>query len=169
MKLTCMKENSDYGITKSGNVYSHKTGKWKLLKPQTDTDGYLQVRLFNNGNSRLTFVHRIVAETFLSNPDGLPEVNHVDGNKRNNDVRNLKWCTRQENMLHAHDTGLAKTRTPIVATNIRTGERLTFKGQRDAARILGVNQGNMNHALKRKNGSSMGYRFEYAKGSDLDD
>lgn len=153
----------DYGVTETGEVYSRKTGVWKKLKPQTDTDGYLQVRLCYGASSRLVFVHRLVAETYLSIPAGCAEVNHIDGNKKNNHVSNLEWCSRRDNMLHAHDHGLINTRTPIMATDIHTGEQFIFKGQHDAARSLGIDQGNINHALRRDDGTSRGYRFEYVK------
>ena len=167
MRFTILKENKDYAVTKTGRIYSHKSGKWTELKPQTDTDGYQQVRLFNNGSGRLTFVHRIVAETFLNKSTFCNEVNHKDGDKKNNNVKNLEWCTRQHNILHAHDSGLVGSRTPISITNISTGETMFFKGQHDAARKLHINQGNINHALKRNNGTCYGYRVEYASKEDV--
>ena len=166
MRFTKLKEYPDYGVTRTGKVYSHKSGKWKPLKPQKDTDGYEQVRLSKNGKSRLTFVHRLVADTFIPKQEGYNEVNHIDGNKLNNRADNLEWCTRRENVLHAHNTGLIKTRTPIVATNLKTGEKTIFKGQHEAARQLNLNQGNINHALRNKNRNAYGYHFEYAKEVD---
>ena len=166
MRIKPLSRNPDYAATKSGRVYSHKSGKWKALKPQKDTDGYLQVRLCNNGSSRLTFVHCLVAEEHIPNPNNYPEVNHKDGNKENNTVRNLEWSTRKDNMLHAHNSGLIKTRKPILATNLKTNEKKIFRGQREAARELNVNQGNINHALKRENGTAYGYKFEYARKED---
>ena len=168
MKESVIKNYPDYKIDTNGTVTSYIRGKAKVLKPQKDTDGYLQVKLSNGISSRLMFVHRLVAETFLEKEEGCYEVNHVDGNKLNNDVSNLEWCDRRRNMLHAHDLGLAKTRTPLIATNIETKERTEFRGQHDAARILGISQGNIAHALKRNNGSCGGYRFEYLKDGDPD-
>ena len=167
MRITILKDHPDYGATKNGKIYSRKSGKWKELKPQTDTDGYLQVRIYEHDSKRLTFVHRIVAETFIDKPDRCDEVNHINGDKRNNSVSNLEWCTRAENISHAHDIGLIKTRTPISLTNIYTNEKRIFKGQHEASRELGINQGNLNHALKRKNGTCQGYRAEYIKDGDV--
>ena len=166
MRVTVLRDHPDYGATKTGKIYSHKSGKWKELKPQSDTDGYLQVRIFDRGRGRLTFVHRLVAETFIDNPNGYSEVNHVNGNKKDNRFSNLEWCTRSGNIRHAHDTGLVRTRTPISLTNIHTNEERIFKGQHEASRELGINQGNLNHALKRKNGTCQGYRVNYISDGD---
>jgi hypothetical protein len=89
-----------YRVFMDGRVYSVVKGKW--LKPYTNTRGYLQVCL----HGRQLLVHRLVASAFLSNANGLPHVNHLDGDKRNNDVDNLEWCTPRANMLHAWRTGL---------------------------------------------------------------
>lgn len=161
MEPNVYKKNPDYGATENGDIYSRKSGIWRKLKPQTDTDGYQQVRLFGAGTNRLTFVHRIIADVFMVKPQDCTEINHIDGNKRNNSVSNLEWCTRRRNMLHAHDAGLINTRTPILVTNMSTGERFVCEGQHEAARRLGINQGNINHALKRDNGTCCGYSFQY--------
>ena len=67
---------------------------------------YPVVALCNVNGKKSVRVHRIVAETFLENPYNLPEVNHIDGNKNNNHVENLEWCTHLENTNHAWATGL---------------------------------------------------------------
>jgi hypothetical protein len=89
-----------YRVFMDGRVYSLRKSKW--LKPWTNTSGYRQVELCR----RKWLVHRVVATAFLNNSRALPMVNHLDGDKRNNGVDNLEWCTPTENMLHAWQTGL---------------------------------------------------------------
>ena len=68
--------------------------------------GYLSVELWCNYKRKVKKIHRLVAETFIKNPFFKKEINHKDGNKKNNCVENLEWCTRSENMSHAYRTGL---------------------------------------------------------------
>lgn len=77
--------------------------KGKLLSPYITKKGYLKVALYlnNNGENTKFRIHRLVAETFIPNPQNLPEVNHIDGNKINNSVTNLEWCTGEYNREHA--------------------------------------------------------------------
>ena len=69
-------------------------------------NGYMDTSLYVNGKNAHPRIHRLVAEAFIPNPDNLPQVNHIDGNKLNNYVSNLEWVTRKQNMRHAWDNGL---------------------------------------------------------------
>lgn len=89
-----------YQVSNFGNVLSlnyGRTGKPKLLKPLTEGGGYLFVNLCKNGKKKMFKIHRLVAETFLENPDNLPQVNHKDEDKTNNRVDNLEWCDNKYN------------------------------------------------------------------------
>ena len=76
----------------------------KELKGMIDNSGYREVIIDN----KQKLVHRIVAECFIPNPENKPCVNHKDGNKLNNDISNLEWCTHSENTKHAYENGLEK-------------------------------------------------------------
>lgn len=94
-----------YQISNKGNVLSYLSGK--ILKPQVNRQGYLIVNLYyETGKCRKYRIHRLVAEHYVSNPDNKPFVNHLDGNKYNNEESNLEWVTAEENMEHAYNTGL---------------------------------------------------------------
>ena len=86
-----------YEVSNFGRVKSLKFGKEKILKPVTNTFGYLQVTLCKNNKKKLVTVHRLVAEAFLPNPHNYSCVNHKDENKQNNNVSNLEWCSAQYN------------------------------------------------------------------------
>ena len=95
-----IKSNPDYQISNLGRVWSKKSNRYmKLLR---DTDGYLRVRLYmGNGKGRTEKVHRLVAIAFIDNPNGLPEVNHINHQRDDNRVDNLEWVSHDENMKKA--------------------------------------------------------------------
>ena len=93
-----------YQISDKGRVKSLWFGKEKILKPGRDTCGYLQVNLSKNGEKKTYQVHRLVAKSFLPNPDNLSEVNHKDENKENNIVENLEFCDRKYNINYGTRT-----------------------------------------------------------------
>lgn len=98
--------NKNYLINEKGVVISRKTGKEMAL--EKTAKGYIRVTLTSNKVKRKHRVHRLVAEQFLPNPNNLPQVNHIDGDKTNNHINNLEWCTQSENIQHAYKTGLRK-------------------------------------------------------------
>lgn len=95
-----------YSITTAGEVISWKKGG-KPLRHGVKPGGYAFVGLYQSaGKASYKMVHRLVAQAFIDNPLGKPEVNHIDGVKLNNSVENLEWATRSENAQHGHDAGL---------------------------------------------------------------
>lgn len=96
-----------YQISNKGNVKSRSS--WKnggLLSPGNTRQGYKQVGLCRNGKVKRVYIHRLVAEAFIPNPNKLPDINHKDGNPSNNALHNLEWCTEKENTEHAINSGL---------------------------------------------------------------
>lgn len=95
-----------YQISSLGRV--RLKGKEQPIKAMRNRDGYLRIRIPINGKRITKSLHRIVAITFIPNPENKPYVNHIDGNKHNNFLINLEWCTGSENMKHAYAIGLQK-------------------------------------------------------------
>ena len=116
--------NNLYSVSNLGNVKANerdvetKTGirhyKEKILKPEITRDGHLRVVLCEAGKSKRVLVHRLVAQAFIDNPYNLPQVNHIDGDKSNNSIDNLEWCTREDNIKHAYKIGLNPSRKKII-------------------------------------------------------
>ncbi len=92
----------DYGNGKKQVIKS----KEKILKTSISNSGYVLVGLSKNNKNSLKAVHRLVAKAFITNPTNKPQVNHIDGNKLNNRVDNLEWCTNRENQIYAWRNGL---------------------------------------------------------------
>ena len=91
----------DYEITEDGEIFNIRWGKRKV-KPQPNGKGYLRISV----GGKMMFVHRLVAEKYVPNPENKSQVNHKDGNKLNNRADNLEWVSNQENRDHAVKTGL---------------------------------------------------------------
>ena len=103
-----------YQISNLGDVKTiYKYRPSRNLKPVI-RKGYYTVTLCKDGNIKIHSVHRLLAEAFIDNPDNLPVINHKDGNRLNNSINNLEWCTQKENIRHAFKTGLVN-RKPLTS------------------------------------------------------
>ena len=112
-----------YYVSNYGEIYSsHKSCKHRNIKLFNEgkfinvtklslhadkLDGYVRIKLYDKGRTYTKKLHRVVLETFTDNLKNKPEVNHLDGNKENNRLDNLEWCTRLENQKHAIENGLS--------------------------------------------------------------
>ena len=138
----------EYEITRDGRIISHKKATPKELKPYLDRDGYKRVTLILNGKPKHYSVHRLVATTYLINEGNKPEVNHIAGNKLNNDLSNLEWVTRSENTKKAYDNkqlvALGKPKlTPELVKEIRENKENLNREQ--LARKYNVSCGCIQH------------------------
>lgn len=164
-------EVSNTGKVRSLNYLGH--GKVQFLSLCNDGKGYLQCNLWKNNTIRSFKVHRLVANAFLPKVDGKNEVNHIDGNKNNNDVSNLEWVTREENLRHEHESGLGDKakeglrrcsvakRLPIIVTEISTGESVMFESIHEASRKLNLSATKIVRCLKGKAKTHKGYTYQY--------
>lgn len=97
-----------YKVSSDGLVLSVRTGK--ILKPIKMKSGYCYVHLCDGKcNTKLCKLHRVVAKAFIPNPNNLPQINHINGNKSDNRVENLEWCDAYHNMRHAINSGIMNT------------------------------------------------------------
>ena len=150
-----------YFVSDDGFVYNDKN---KKLRPSINRKtGYCQVILTKDGCQIMRYVHRLVAEAFLENPNQRKEVNHKDGNKQNNSASNLEWATRSENMSHAYKSGLRKT--TCVSAFTKTGEFVkTFSSEKEAMEFCGVDyNAGISNCLIGKTKTAYGYVWKYAE------
>lgn len=130
----------------------------KICELQIDPEGYFRCSVGGVGRKR---VHRFVAEAFLPNPDNLPIIDHIDGNKQNNTVENLRWVSYSDNGKNC--TQSAHRNEPIIGINIKTKEKIEFETQSAAHKYLGLRSGSgeVNKVLKGKRQSTHGFIFYY--------
>lgn len=172
-----------YKISSAGEAWSEISKK--TLKLSDNRRYYRAVSLYKNGRTEKYLVHRLVAMAFLANDECKETVNHIDGNKINNNVLNLEWSTQKENNEHAYKTGLhriteeqinvltkngkqygekagkrnaEKNGKPVIAVNNNDGEIRKFSSISEASRALNASPGNISNSLK--NGYTVkGYKF----------
>ncbi len=135
-----------YTITKNGEIRSIKTNK--VIK-QWIENGYPRVGLWNGEKQIFKNVHKLVAETYLKNPENYPIVNHIDGVKTNNNVTNLEWCSHKHNAIHSVRLGLTthKTGADAHASKLDLDEVKAIRkfgyilSQPEIGRLFGVSRG----------------------------
>lgn len=149
--------------------YCHITRKPKILKAQFNGT-YYRVVISVDGKSRQVLIHRLVAETFIPNPKGLPQVNHKDENGKNNHVNNLEWCTLQYNQSYGtkgkrHSEYMVKTAGRPVVQFSKQGERIaSFRSIMEASKNTGIYYSAIRETCnKGKSKTAGGYVWRYAE------
>ena len=161
--------NPNYSVSNTGKI--RKNGCSKDKQPR-DNDGYLVVDLYEEGKRKTARVHRLVAEEFVPNPYNKPVVNHIDGDKYNNNASNLEWVTSKENSKHAWENGLAKPSYGMSGKKnpnggrkgkpfqiIETGE--IFNTLKECEEAIDGNNRHINDCLKGRQKTHRGYTFRY--------
>ena len=150
----------------------------RALKPRPDGAGYAEVQLWKNNKGTHKTLHRLFAESYLPNPDNLPNINHKDENTMNYNLDNLEWCDQPYNQRY----GTANLRRganvskalkgkpkpwiaeqkgiPVVAID-GLGNRISYPSAREAARQLDVDQSHVTAILRGRRNTTRGWRFEY--------
>lgn len=155
----------NYKVSNLGNIKSFtKKGCGNNLIPQPIRKGYLQVLLYKNGKPYPKKVHRLVAITFISNKDKLPQVNHIDGDKTNNCVNNLEWCDNSYNQIHAYKNGLEKPRFQrrVEQYDLNNNFIKTFDYIKDAEQSLNIDGSSISACCRNKRKTAGGYIWKYA-------
>jgi len=141
-----------YKISNKGRIRSLKRKAWngydninikeRIMKSYQNNSGYPCVHLSKNGNIKCYLVHRLVADSFISNDNNKLEVNHLNGIKTDNNVKNLEWCTKKENERHAWDNKMKKPYWENKKNPHRQGEKHYFAklSENDVLAIHGLYQ-----------------------------
>lgn len=169
-------------IQADGRIWSCNRRKPFFLKLSTDSKGYQRQPLTrHDGKAVCHYVHRLVAQAFIPNPDNLTDVDHIDGNASNNRVENLRWCTHKQNIAWAMERrgnwliGSRRNKVPVIRIDPKTKERVRYPSIHEAAIALDAQrlaagglprkvayQGNICHALKGSHHVAYGYSWRYA-------
>lgn len=173
-----IKNYPEYMVSTRGRVWSNKKGKLLKTRPMDDW-GHVGVDLCKNGKRAHKYMHRLMAEAFLPNPDNLPVVRHINDIPDDNIIDNLAWGTWGDNTQDAIKNGSFKyptdedrekgwkvCRVPIIAINLKSGERTRFDGVGIASRELGICRTGISKVLTGKRDQTMNYKFEYAEKGD---
>ena len=161
-----------YEVSNLGRVKSlAKRGKpERIMKQAISHKGYPTLSLCKNAKSTRRAVHRLVAQAFIDNPDNLPQVNHIDGNKQNNNVENLEWCDNSYNQIHANKMGLNEHRIqrvkescsrPIAMYDYKGNFIRAFSSLNKASRETNISNKAISYCALRKNKMSGGYKWQY--------
>ena len=170
-----------YQVSSKGNVRSldryiecrgtYRFQKGKTLKPYINKFGYRQVILYDKNGYKLHRINRLVAQSFIPNPNNLPQVNHKDEVKTNDCVNNLEWCTCLYNLtyndLHHRRNNMNNKKSKQVV-QIKEGKVIaTYPSINEAARTLKCNSGNIVRCCKGEKKTAYGYQWRYAESEEI--
>lgn len=150
------------------NTKIYKEDNTIIKKHITNKPKYYFVVLSKNSIRKNVRIHRLVAQAFIPNPNNLPQVNHKDGNKLNNCVNNLEWCTNSYNISHAIKNGLWEHRSDNVRKSVLQYDKnynfiKKYNSLLEAEKETGVSNGNISNCCKSKSKTAGGYIWEYSQ------
>lgn len=146
-----------YSVSDTGLVRNDKRGN--VLVPSVNTGGYLYVQFYDNGRHKTKYIHSLVAEAFLPKPDYAEQVDHIDGDKKNNRVSNLRWVTVSENRLAYGNTQRAAARMRSVVAVHVDGTRIEFDSRLAAAAHFHCDSSKIKYGVVYKKGEKKGWMF----------
>jgi len=163
----------EYQISNKGRVkYPIRKGKKPYKKRITfggsSSDGYKTFQFRNEHNNIKAGIHRIVAQEFITNPNKFKIVNHKDGNKQNNCVENLEWCTRSQNTQHAYNNSLISGKRKIYQLDVNNNIIKEWGTIKEAHQNLKLSRTAINNVLSGKNKTSGGYFWCYKENYNID-
>lgn len=146
--------------TAKGTSGSLRRVKERVLKDALSTAGYRFVVLYSNEVPKMHRLGRLVAKHFIGNPNGFNVVNHIDGDKKNDHVLNLEWCTQSHNVTHAHDIGLHKSRRPVIQMDIHGNILREFKSLNETEKY-GFSHGNIGQCCIGNRHTHKGFKWKF--------
>lgn len=152
-----IKDKPNYEINRKGQVRNKKTGR--ILKHAIRKDGYCQVML--GRKTAPLYIHRLVTEAFIPNKNNMPQVDHINGDKSDNRVENLRWSNATLNHLaYGYDNSIRNKWKPVKATNIITGQVINFKSRDSVAEHFKVDTSTIDYNKVYKKGNKKNWYFE---------
>ena len=153
-----IKERINYSVDEKGNIKNNKTGR--ILKQYTHSCGYKTVMLGRKTSP--LYIHRLVATAFIENPDNLPQVDHINGDKSDNRVENLRWVTPSENTLgYGYKNRIEHKKKKIRA--IKGENIIIFESRDDCAKYFQCHKSQIEYGRVYKKGNKKGWLFELVK------
>jgi hypothetical protein len=163
MKWKKIKDFENYSINENGIVRNDITNHIKSAYVN-GKNGYIYVDLWKNNVSKKMPIHRLIAETFIPNPEGKTTVDHINGNRLDNSVENLRWATYSEQNSRFDTIGVRSEKVIVTHEN---GNTMNFDRIKDVANYFDCNISNISQMLKKgtfgKRGKTRYYKFEYLK------
>lgn len=161
MKATYIRDLDGYYFDENLNVFNPSGKMVKFAKKKEynkKRGGYAVARI----NGKTTYLHRLLAKTFIPNPENKPCVNHINGDGSDNRIENLEWATYKENNDHAKDNGLINAFTPLTVTDIETGIEYKFKSMQEAMKFTKHCRSCVCRILNGFTKSPKKYRYQYS-------